>query len=47
MWGVSAIDRVKHMKEQAPEFSEKYDYFIELATSILERKQLVPEHLLP
>jgi hypothetical protein len=47
MWGVSAIDRVKHMKKQSPEFSEKYDWFIELATSILERRQLVPKHLLP
>ena len=46
MWGTSAIDRVKYMKEKTPEFSEKYDWFLELATSILERKQLVPEHLL-
>lgn len=45
LWGRSAIGRVLTMKNEYPEYSEKYDWFIKFCTLILEGHQLVPERI--
>lgn len=42
-WGSTAIDRVEQMKEQFPEHSKKYDWFLSFAEQILIGAELVPE----
>ncbi len=44
-WGKSAIDRVLTMKNEAPEHSKKYDWFVNFVSLILEGNQLLPENI--
>jgi hypothetical protein len=42
MWGRSAADRVRRMKEKNPEYTDKYDWFLGLYEAVFSGAPLIP-----
>lgn len=42
MWGTSAAQRVRQLRDEQPEYSEKYDWFLELYEAVRRGDPLVP-----
>jgi hypothetical protein len=42
MWGTSAADRVKKMKEEYPEHTDKFDWFLGLYEAVFTGASLIP-----
>jgi hypothetical protein len=44
MWGVSANNRVRMMRDEYPDHAPKYDWFIELYSAVRSGANLVPQY---